>query len=423
MTRPKQESPRSGRKAFTRTKVSLPERIISFSLVSLLAAIGLAVWIAGRNFDPGLYSLRTEALKSTEAPDEREKKASPPKNLEDAAPSAPTFPNQIMGRHGGHSSKETAPASRPIEDSASNRDPAPPTAGTPSEQESPDGHEAAPSAAPSTPAAKSAPIEIPGTKPAGDTEFYSPDSLYEKIDGRAPAYIEFHFQQLRTRSFSVPDNGGSYVDVYEYRMDSPVNAFGIFALERDPDGKPLDFATDGYSGEMGFFFRQGNCYVQVISSDQKPATMALARSVSEHLAKAIPADDAGLGARRRLPAQGLVPESVHFTQDNALGQAFLKDVFQADYTFDGKKISFFLMSTTPEAAAKAWESFFAFSGRYGGKAEALPDIAGAKVFEAQNFGKWKLIYQRDGELGGVLDAQDPVAARAFLGKVLEEESR
>jgi hypothetical protein len=78
------------------------------------------------------------------------------------------------------------------------------------------------------------------------------------------------------------------------------------------------------------------------------------------------------------------------------------------------------MTTTPEAAAKAWKLFFAFSGRYGGKAESLPDIAGAKVFEAQNFGKWKLIYQRDGELGGVLDAQDPVAARAFLGKVLEQ---
>jgi hypothetical protein len=388
LTRPSQESPRPGRKPFQRTKVSLPERIVSISIVGLLAAIGAAVWVAGRNFDPGLYSLRAEALKSTVAPDERL--------------------TTIQGER----------ASRPIGDPASNRNVAPHTGGTPmppDQTESPDGYEAAAPA----PAAKATAIEIPGAKPMGDTEFYSPDSLYEKIDGRAPAYIEFHFQQLRTRSFSVPDSAGSYVDVYEYRMDSPVNAFGIFALERDPDGKPLDFAADGYSGGMGFYFRQGNCYVQVIASDQKPATMGLARSVSEHLAKAIPADDAGLGARRSLPAQGLVPGSVKFTQDNALGQAFLKDVFQADYNFEGSKVTFFLMATTPEAAAKAWESFFAFSGRYGGKAEALPDIAGAKVFEAQNFGKWKLIYQRGGELGGVLDAQDPVAARAFLGKVLD----
>jgi hypothetical protein len=137
------------------------------------------------------------------------------------------------------------------------------------------------------------------------------------------------------------------------------------------------------------------------------------------IAKSIPADDAGLDARRRLPAQGLVPGSISFTQDNAQGQSFLKDVFQADYNFEGKKISFFLMVATPEAAAKAWASFLAFSGRYGGKAKPLPDADGVKIFQAQNFGKWKVIYQRDGELGGVIDAEDPVAARAFLEKVLE----
>ncbi|MFZ4774407.1 MAG: DUF6599 family protein [Terrimicrobiaceae bacterium] len=292
--------------------------------------------------------------------------------------------------------------------------------------ESPEGYaetSASPPLAVASPASKAKPLEIPGAKPMGETEVYSPETLYEKINGRAPAYLDFHFQELRTRSFSEPTSAGSYVDVYEYRMDSPVNAFGIFAIERDPDGKPLDFAPDGYSGEMGFFFRQGNCYLQVIASDQKPETLKLARSVSEHLAKSIPLDDTGLNARRRLPAQGIAPDSIAFTQDNAQGQSFLKDVFQANYAFDGKKYSFFLMVTTPDAAAKAWADYLAFSSRYGGKAEALPDIAGAKVFQAQNFGKWKLVYQRGEELGGVIDAQDPVAARAFLEAVLQGRLR
>lgn len=364
--------------------------------MGLLAVIGAAVWIKGRNFDPGLYSLRAEALKSTSAP---------------------------VGEEPGAQGKQT---SRLLGDGTSYRSPAPRTDGPsmPPDQatESPDGYETTPPAGPSA-APKSEPIEIPGTTPMGDTEFYSADTLYEKIDGRAPAYLGFHFQQLRSRTFSVPDSAGSYVDVYEYRMDSPVNAFGIFALERDPDGKPLDFAPDGYSGEMGYFFRQGNCYVQVIASDQKPGTLALAKSAAGHLAKSLPVDDAGLGARRRLPAQGILPESVAYTQDNAQGQAFLKEVFQADYDFEGKKISFFLMVTTPAAAAKAWESYLAFSGRYGGKAEPLPDVGGARIFQATNFGKSKFIYQRDGELGGVIDAQDPVAARAFLDKVLEDKLR
>ena len=41
-----------------------------------------------------------------------------------------------------------------------------------------------------------------------------------------------------------------------------MDAFGMFALERDPKGEALDFAPDGYSGELGYFFRQGAVYVQ-----------------------------------------------------------------------------------------------------------------------------------------------------------------
>jgi len=370
---------------FVRTRVSRFERTVSILVVCLLAAIGAAIWVKGKIFDPGLYSLRAEALKSTEAP-AGEKAGSPGEK-------APAI--------AGGAAETASPASG-----------------------FPEGYEAPASPAPAASAPPTGkPIEIPGVTPMGPTEFYSPDTLYEKIDGRAPAYEGFHFRALRCRSFSGPGSAGGYVDVYEYRMGSPSDAFGIFALERDPAGEPLDFAPDGYSGETGYFFRQGGCYVQVIASDQKPGTASLAATVAAWLAKSIPADDKGLDARRRLPSQGLIPESVNFTQDNAQGQAFLKEVFQADYASGGKKVTFFLMVTTPEAAAEAWESYLAFSGRYGGKAETLPDASGAKVFQAQNFGKWKVVYQRGDELGGVIDAQDPVAARAFLEKVLEGKFR
>jgi predicted secreted protein len=45
-------------------------------------------------------------------------------------------------------------------------------------------------------------------------------------------------------------------------------------------------------------------------------------------------------------------------------------------------------------------------------------VNGAKIFEAQNFGTWKVIYQREGEIGGVVDAADADPARAFVEKYL-----
>jgi len=376
--------PTGNRKAFRRTRVSAVERGASLTIVLLLGVIGIGIWWKGRHFDPNRFALRPDALKSTAA--------------------------DVKGKSGTVGATDAGPgetrASLKAQPAAAGESAGP-------------GEESASAAA--APAGKGEPLEIKldGLKPMGDTEFYNAENLFEKIDGRAPAYLNFNFQNLRCRSFSVAGAGSSYVDVYEYRFDTPVNAFGMFALERDPQGEPLGFAPDGYASGMGFFFRQGACYVQVMASDLNAKTIELAKAIATDRAKNLPASDTGLDGRRRLPVTGMDPASVQFVQENAQGQSFLKNVFQANYDFAGKKLPFFLMTTTPEAAAAAWKSYLDFAGQFGGKATALPDVNGAKIFMAQNFGSWKVIYQRDGEIGGVFDAADGDPARQFVEKYLE----
>ena len=383
MAAPAAPPPTGNRKTFRRMKVSAVERVTSLVIVVLLVVIGIAIGWKGRHFDRNRFALRTDALKSTAA--------------------------EVKGKSGTVGGTDAGPretaAAVKIPAAGAGEGEAGPTEGT---------------AAPA-PAAKGEPLDIQldGLKPMSDTEFYNADNLFEKIDGRAPAYLNFNVQGLRCRSFSVIGTAGSFVDVYEYRFDTPVNAFGMFSLERDPKGGPLAFAPDGYVSGMGFFFRQGPRYVQVMASDQNPKTLELAKAIAEARAKNLPADDAGLDGRRRLPATGLDLTSVQFVQDNAQGQAFLKNVFQASYDFAGKKLPFFVMVTTPADAAAAWKSYLDFAGKFGGQVTALPDVNGAKVFAAQNFGSWKVIYQREGEIGGVFDADDGDPARQFVEKYLE----
>lgn len=367
--------PTGNRKNFRRTRVSAVERSVSLILVLLLGVIGAAIWWKGRHFDPDRFLPRADALKSTVA--------------------------EIKGKSGTVGSADAGPEET--------------QATSAGEDEPAEGAAAAPA-----PAAKGEPLEIKlaGLKPMSDTEFYNADNLFEKIDGRAPAYLNFNFQQLRCRSFSIIGTSGGFVDVYEYRFDTPVNAFGMFSLERDPKSEPLAFAPDGYASGMGYFFRQGVRYIQVMASDQQARTLELAKAIAEDRAKNFPVDDTGLDARRRLPVTGLDPASVQFVQDNAQGQAFLKNVFQASYDFAGKKLPFFVMVATPADAASAWKSYFDFAGQFGGQVTALPDVNGAKIFAAHNFGTWKVIYQRDGEIGGVFDSADEDQARQFVEKYL-----
>ena len=377
------------RREFIRLKIPLAERIASVVIIALLAGIGIFIAIKGKHFDPNLYNVRTEALRSTAAAVVG--KDATARSMTESKPVSAEAPKTVAEKSAG---------------------------GEESSSEGGMDH----SAAAPKPALKNEPLEIslPGIKPMSPTEFYTADNLFEKIDGRAPAYQSFNVQQMRCRSFTVIAATGSYVDVYEFRFDSPVNAFGMFALERDPKGKPLSIAADGYSGEMGYFYRQGAVYVQIIASDVKPETLAVAKAIAENRAKELPADDSGLAGRRKLPAEGMLADSVAFIPDNAQGQSALKEVFQAKYKFDGAELPFFIMVATPDVAATAWKSFQDFCGKYG-TAEVLSDVGGGKLFRAQVFGKWKVVYQRDGELGGAFDAEDAAKAQAFIEKYLRGE--
>lgn len=376
-----------GRKEFVRTNVPVAEAVASAVILLLLVAIGFAIYHKGKVFDPNLYAVRTDSLKSTAV--------------------------AVEGKNG--TVREAVPAvtaEAPVVTVAK-------TAG--GDEPSPEGGVEGSGAAPK-PAVKGEPMEISlaGTKPMGDTEFYSADNLYEKIDGRAPAYQAFNVQSLRCRSFGINAVSGSYVDVYEYRFDNPVDAFGMFSQERDPKGKPLEIVADGYAADMGYFYRQGAVYVQIIASDMKPETLAKAKSIADIRAKDLPADDTGLAGRRKLPADGMLADSVAYVPENAQGQSALKQVFQAKYKFAGAEIPFFVMVASADEAAKAWQSFQDFCGKFG-MVEKLPNVNGAKIFRAQVFGKWKVVYQRDGELGGAFDAADADQARAFIEKYLRGE--
>ena len=55
------------RRDFVRLKIPLAERIASVVIIALLAGIGIFIAIKGKHFDPHLYNVRTEALRSTAA--------------------------------------------------------------------------------------------------------------------------------------------------------------------------------------------------------------------------------------------------------------------------------------------------------------------------------------------------------------------
>ena len=264
-----------------------------------------------------------------------------------------------------------------------------------------------------------------GVVAMGAVETYTPTTLYEKINGRAPTYDAFNFRELLARSFSIPGHAGQFVDVYLYRMDSPLNAFGIYSLENQEPGESLGFVSDGMRGPMGLFFRRGSTYVQISASEASASVMDPAESIARSLTRSLPHDNRGMEARDLLPPDNMKPGTLAYTSANAFGQAVLSNVFQAVYMENGQEIPYFSMhAASPGSGRHAWKELQNFFSRYGTVHQSWGAANGAvisDVFAAEIFGQWSIIFLRERDVGGVMNAEDRDAARAWIDRLLGPE--
>lgn len=345
---------------FHRTDISRTEKSIGGFIIVLLVAIGLTIALKGRAYDPSKYTGSMEALEFTR---------------EAVVGIAATLKNETDLR-----ASELAGVAAP----AGGAQP------------------------------KELPAFISGLSPMGPTENYVPDTLYEKINGRAPAYMEYNFQQLTSRSYTIDAIPGEFIDIYLFRMDSPLNAFGIFSAERDDSGTQLAFVADGYESEMGYFLRHGDIYVQTVASSTQPEVMQLAKSYTEALVKSLPANDSGMEGRNYLPTENQITGSLTYINDNAYGQASLSAVFEAKYDFGGQELTYFVKSCAdPAEASKIWESVLGFYSSYGSE-QATTTEEGTTFFSANLFGQWASLYKSGSILAGVINSPELQPANDFI---------
>ena len=73
-------------------------------------------------------------------------------------------------------------------------------------------------------------------------EHYTPDNLYEYINGEAELYNDYGFAEMITAYYTQSDGGDAAIAVDIYDMGAPLSAFGIYSSYRRPG---LDFDMIG----------------------------------------------------------------------------------------------------------------------------------------------------------------------------------
>jgi len=240
------------------------------------------------------------------------------------------------------------------------------------------------------------PVATPGGWPRGAIESYDESTLYEKINGKADAYLAFHFEVLEFAGYTDPARPEVFVDVYLYGFETAVDAFGMYRSQR-PSTAPIP-ATGGElgvsAGESGasgaaLFGWKGPRYLEVVASG--PEAAAEAQALADRIREALSEADA-----LAFPA-GLLEDDVQragFERSGALGVEGLVDAWTAVYE-DGTKAAVATLPSNEAAARAAAEAL-----------ETFEFLGAPAVFEAV-----------EARVLGVVDAPTPERAKAVLARL------
>ena len=219
--------------------------------------------------------------------------------------------------------------------------------------------------------------EMSGWQKKGEPEMYSPDNLFEYINGAAEVYLSYDFQKLITLSYSNPKQQSFTIDIYQHSNSN--NGFGIYSQEKPQEGDFLKIGTQGYyeQGILNFF--KDRVYVKLSAFDLKEIDRPLLEKIARLIDRQLPGKPLLPKTVSCFPSMGKIENSERFILQNFLGHSFLHSAFVADYLIEDEKFQIFIIETaTPQKADTILERYLAFLKRKG--IEHQQDNSGAYRF-------------------------------------------
>jgi len=157
------------------------------------------------------------------------------------------------------------------------------------------------------------PAAVRGWTLAPEAEIYTPENLYEYIDGASELYISYGFEKLFTRRYLQAGQHEITVDLFD--MGDFGNAFGIFAHSQEDPGKEIGQDSEYLDGLLRFW--QGRYYVSLLCSPETPESRSALMELGRQLAERLPPATDRPGILSLLPQTGLLAASIRFFHHHA----------------------------------------------------------------------------------------------------------
>jgi len=266
-----------------------------------------------------------------------------------------------------------------------------------------------------------------GFKKLSETETYDAGNLYEKIDGKAPLYIESGFVKLFTRRLISKDDESLWMELFVFDMAAIRNAFSIYSVQKRPDARMFAFAKPQpcYRTSNGLYFVHDNFYVELIGSTESTVLDKAMAEIAVKFASQIAVEDAKIAEFALFPEEDFVPGSFKLYLANAFGFDGFTDIFTCRYKLGDQSITTFLSKRPdPRDAQTTVESYYNFLIENDAvdkptANKTLKDI-GAKVLDF--YDTTEIIFAIGPFLGGIHEAENQKSAEELAARLFDKLS-
>ena len=192
-----------------------------------------------------------------------------------------------------------------------------------------------------------------GIQPFSPPERFDPDTLSDKINGKAELYFSAGFRSLKAQRFALVIDPVLWFEMFVYDMGTARNAFSVFSMQRRGDleaGGPTPFA---YATPNGRYLAHGRYYLELVGTKASDSLMAAAEAMAAAFVDRIRADTANVTEMALFPEDGRVSSSRSLVASDAFGITGFNQVFTAQYEHNGAGIIAYVARRESAASARS----------------------------------------------------------------------
>jgi hypothetical protein len=202
--------------------------------------------------------------------------------------------------------------------------------------------------------------ELSGYKKNTDYPVYTPQTLWNFIDGAADNFLTYEFKDLHVAEYK---KGKNVIKLEIYRHSNNTMAFGIYSSERSPSFRFINLGVQGYIADGAINFFKGNYYIKLRTYSKNEKVLKSEESLALQVSNMLQGDSKLPAVLTQFPDNGKKQNEETFVNESVLGHKFLNKAYKAVYEIGADNFSIYIFeNNSTEDAKKQVDAYLAAAG-------------------------------------------------------------